>query len=91
MALIKKFIYLFDAGAFSLLLLRTEFSYIHVNRLPRWCSGKEFACNSLWVQSLGRKDQLEKEMATHSSTGAWKIPWAEEPGGLESTGLQRVG
>ena len=43
------------------------------------------------VQSLGREDLLEKEMATHSSTLAWKIPWTEEPGGLQSMRLQRVG
>ena len=42
------------------------------------------------VQSLGCEDPLEKEMATHSSVLAWKIPWTEEPGGLESMGLQRV-
>ena len=39
-----------------------------------------------WVRSLGQEDPLEKEMATHSSTLAWRIPWAEEPGGLQSTG-----
>ena len=44
-----------------------------------------------WVQTLGWEDPLEKEMAIHSSTIAWKIPWTEEPGGLQSTGLQRVG
>ena len=44
-----------------------------------------------WVQSLGREDALEKEMATHSSTTAWKIPWTEEPGRLQSMGSQRVG
>ena len=38
-----------------------------------------------WVRSLGREDPLEKEMATHSSTLAWKIPWMEDPGGLQST------
>ena len=43
------------------------------------------------VQSLGREDLLEKEMATHSSILAWKIPWTEEPGGLQSKGSQRVG
>ena len=43
------------------------------------------------VQSLGREDPLGKEMATHSSTLAWKIPWTEEPGRLQSMGLQRVG
>ena len=44
-----------------------------------------------WVQSLGQEDLLEKEMATHSSILAWKIPWTEEPGGLQSMGSQRVG
>ena len=44
-----------------------------------------------WVESLGREDPLEKEMATHSSILAWRIPWMEEPGGLQSMGLQRVG
>ena len=44
-----------------------------------------------WVGSLGREDPLEKEMATHSSTLAWKIPWTEEPGRLQSMGSQRVG
>ena len=44
-----------------------------------------------WVQSLGREDPLEKEMAIHSSTLAWKIPWMEEPARLQSIGLQRVG
>jgi len=43
------------------------------------------------VSSLGREDPLEKKMATHSSILAWRIPWAEEPGGLQSRGLQRVG
>ena len=43
------------------------------------------------VQSLGWEDPLEKEMAIHSSTIAWKIPWTEEPGRLQSMGLQRVG
>ena len=42
------------------------------------------------VRSLGQEDPLEKEMATHSSTGAWKIPWTEEPSRLQSVGLQRV-
>ena len=43
------------------------------------------------VQSLDWEDPLEKEMATHSSTLAWRIPWREEPGGLQSLGSQRVG
>ena len=44
-----------------------------------------------WVRSLGREDTLEKEMATHSSILAWRIPWMEEPAGLQSMGSQIVG
>ena len=44
-----------------------------------------------WVQSLGSEDPLEKGMATHSSILAWRIPWTEETGGLQSMGLQRIG
>ena len=43
-----------------------------------------------WVKSLGQEDPLEKETTTHSSILAWRIPWTEEPGELQSTGLQRV-
>ena len=43
------------------------------------------------VRSLGQEEPLRKEMATHSSTLVWKIPWTEEPGRLQSMGLQRVG
>ena len=43
-----------------------------------------------WVRSLGREDPLEKEMATHSSTLSWRIPWREEPGRLQSMEWQRV-
>ena len=49
------------------------------------------ALRETWVQSLGWEDPLEKEMTTHSSILAWRIPWTEEPGGLQSTGSQRVG
>ena len=49
------------------------------------------AIQETWVRSLGREDLLEKEMATHSSTLAWRIPWMEEPGGLYFMGSQRVG
>ena len=42
-----------------------------------------------WVQSMGQEDALEKEMATYSSILAWKIPWTEEPGGLQSMGLRK--
>ena len=50
--------------------------------------------STMWetlVRSLGREDPLEKEMAIHSSTLAWKIPWTEEPDGLQPMGSQRVG
>ena len=54
-----------------------------VKRLP--------AMRETWVQSLGQEDPLEKEMATQSSTLAWKIPWMEELGRLQSMGSQRAG
>ena len=54
-----------------------------VKRLP--------AMQETWVRSLGQEDPLGKEMATHSSTLAWKIPWTEKPGRLRSMGSQRVG
>ena len=53
-----------------------------VKRLP--------AVQETWVRSVGQEDPLEKEMATHSSTLAWKIPWTEKPGRLQSMGWQRV-
>ena len=59
---------------------------------PGASDGKEFACNAgdlSLIPGLGRS--LEKETATHSSILAWRIPWTEKPGGLESMGLQRVG
>ena len=49
------------------------------------------AMQETWVRSLGWEDLLEKEMATHSSILAWRIPWTEERSGLQSTGSQRVG
>ena len=48
------------------------------------------AVQETWIQSLGQKDLLEKEIAIHSSILAWKIPWKEEPGRLQSVGSQRV-
>ena len=53
-----------------------------VKRLP--------AMQETWIRPLGREDPLEKEMSTHSSILAWKIPWTEELGGLQSMGSQRV-
>ena len=59
---------------------------------PGGSDGKASACNAGdLVQSLDQEDPLEKEMATHSSVLAWKIPWMEEPGRLQSLGSQRVG
>ena len=49
------------------------------------------AVQKTWVRSLGWEDPLEKEMATHSSILAWRIPWIEELGGVQSMGSQRVG
>ena len=56
---------------------------------PACLYSKEFICmQEAEVQSLGWEDPLEKEMATHSSTLAWRIPWTEEPDGLQVIGLQ---
>ena len=71
---------------FSLLLFPTKSSSLVAQRLkclpPMW---------ETQVWSLGREDPLEKEMATHSSILAWRIPWTEEPDRLQSTGSQRIG
>ena len=73
----------------NLIWVLTHFSFLAslvaqmVKRLP--------AMQETRVQFLGWEDPLEKEMATHSSTLAWKIPWTEEPGRLQSMGLLRVG
>ena len=59
---------------------------------PGGLDGKDSVCNAGDpVRSLGWEDPLEKEMAIHSRTSAWKIPWTEEPGRLQSMGSQRVG
>ena len=54
-------------------------------------SVKNPAMQETWDQSQGWEDPLEKEMATHSSILVWRIPWTEDPGGLQSMGSQRVG
>ena len=60
------------------------------NVFPGGSDGKEFSCKAgTQVQSLGREDALEKEMAVHSSILAWRIPRTEEPGGLQSMGSQK--
>ena len=69
------------------------------NSESRYVSGASLVAQTLrnlpalaetWVQSLGWEDPLEKGMATHSSVLAWRIPWTEEPGGLQSMGSQGV-
>ena len=57
---------------------------------PGGLDDKVLPTKSTWVQSLGQED-LEKEMAMHSSILTWKIPWVEEPGRLQSVGSQRIG
>ena len=81
-------------------MLKTHFAYEH-----RVAEGYDFteraslvaqtvkclpAMQETWVQLLGWEDPLEKEMETHSSTLAWRMPWTEEPGGLQSMGSQRI-
>ena len=70
---------------------------LQVNSLPIELPGKPQRAENLpamqktWVQSLGREDLLEMEMAIYSSILAWKMPWTEEPNSLQSMGSQRVG
>ena len=67
-------------------------AYGATSGFPGGSDGKASACNAeTWVRFLGWEDPLEKEMAIHSSTLAWKIPWTEELDRLQSMGLQRVG
>ena len=62
---------------------------------PGGASGKEYACQcrrqETWVRSLDWENPLKEGMATHSSILTWRIPWIEEPGGIQSTGSQRLG
>ena len=69
--------------AYDTILMTASLLAQTVKRLP--------AIWETWLRSLGQEDPLEKEMATHSSILAWRIPWMEEPVGLQSTGSQRVG
>ena len=72
-----------DSNQFDAFIKRASLVAQRVKNLP-----------TMWethVQSLGREDPLEKEMATHSSTLAWKLPWTEKPGRVQSMGSQRVG
>ena len=80
----------------STLYESTQFLYSDPIIIPTGSSDGKESANlpatwETWVQSLGEKDPLEKGMATHSSILAWRIPWTEEPGGLQSMGSQRAG
>ena len=78
------------------LVLREEFGHLLSILLSTWASlvaqtvQRLSAMQETWVQSLGWEDPLEKEMAAHSSTLAWNIPWMEEPGRLQSMGSPRI-
>ena len=61
-----------------------------VSQVAQWVKNLP-AMQETWVRFLGWEDPLEKEMATHTSTLAWRIPWTEEPAGLQSMGSLRVG
>ena len=84
-----------SAGSYSVLcnglcgktVLKREEIHLRKPGLSRWFSGQEPpAVQETQVRSLGREDPLEEEMAAHSSILAWRIPWTEEPGGLQTTG-----
>ena len=66
------------------------FIYTVLASLVAWMVKNLPAIREAWVWTLGWEDPLEKDMAAHSSTLAWRIPWTEEPGGLQSMGSQRV-
>ena len=77
-------------------MLFSQLDFTSFSRLPWLLSGKESACQCRKTQErqvccLDQEDSLEKEMATYSSVLAWKILWTEEPGGLQSMGLQKAG
>ena len=72
-------------------MLPSTYDTVFFNLILYWGIGKEFTCSAGDTGSIpGWEDLLEEEMATHSSILAWKIPWMEEPAGLQSMGSQRV-
>ena len=72
-------------------MLPSTYYTIFFNLILYWGIGKEFTCSAGDASSIpGREDPLEEEMATHSSILAWRIPWAEGLGELQSVGSQRV-
>ena len=71
---------------------REDMDVLGRTRLPGGSYGKDSICNAGDLDSIsGSGRPLEKEMGTHASTVTWRISWTEEPGGLQSVGLQRVG
>ena len=75
----------------NIIISNSPYPNLH-SGFPGGSEGKRLpAMQETWVRSLGQEDPLEKEVETHSSTLAWKIPWMEEPGRLQSMGWQRVG
>ena len=78
-------------GLQSIGLQRVKHNWVQIPTTPCSSDGKESACSAGdLVQSLGQEDPLETGKATHSSILAWRIPWTEEPGGLQSMGSQTV-
>ena len=77
--------------AMSSMLMSQKYTLSKVSSLVAQVIKSLPAVWETWVRSLGWEDPLEKEMATHSSTLAWRIPWTEEPGRLQSIGSLRVG
>ena len=82
-----------DLGVQKILCVCEQDTHIHTNIITSVAQTVKNlpAMQETHVRSLGHEDPLEKGMATHSSNLAWKILWTEEPGGLQSTGSQRVG
>ena len=78
------------SGSSLLTLGHRELIFVKASLVVQWIKGLP-TMRETQVRSLGREDPLEKEMATHTSTLAWKIPWTEKPGRLQSMGSQRVG
>ena len=85
----------FESNPQFLIKMPVQGFYSFTLGLLQWLISQESICSAGdsgdAVPPLGREDPLEKDMATHSSILAWRIPWTEEPGGLQSMGLQRVG
>ena len=70
--------------------LRTGTTFCGASQVAQWVKNLP-AMQEIWARFLGQEDPLEEGKATHSSILAWRVPWTEEPGGLQSMGWQRVG